>query len=622
MVGEGGFSVVYRGHHLGLDEPIAIKCLKLPGALGSALVESFVRRFRDESRLHYRLSQGNLHIARSIASGTTMAPATSALVPYMVLEWLDGRSLAEDFNIRRAQGHRGRPLAEVVKLLDPAVDAIAFAHAQGVVHRDLNPGNIFLASTRQGLRIKVLDFGVAKVVSDHALEAMRDRTVMEGEHIGEYAMRALEPSVRPTPRRLGLPVGDEVEAIFARAMAVNPADRPQDAGQFWGALKHAMQTDAASGKAPHANVGQAAQPQPQPQQRTLFMNMPPPAVEVTRQPTPTPPPAQSPGRKFGGTVRMEASPVRSGAQALSQTPLPPPPQNLEDTATEVVRYDFQSGQVSAQYVQPRDQPSQPQQPVGYPAYPQQDVSGQYRSQPYHSPSHPTVPPTGQAPTISNPPPAYAPASLEPAEVPRSKGAVWAILIGLVLLMLVGAGVAVYVFVIRKPAPPPPVSTSTTTAKTPTTAATPTATASTAPAPSETPSAAPTASSAPSATVPTATATVTTPLPFPTTTATVTAKPDASAPVDPRAFNRDAAMGQLNAINNVLASCRQEGGPSGSGGITVTFNTDGSVASAVLSGPPFAGTPVGECVLARFRTAKISSFEGSSQAVSYTFTVPK
>ena len=95
LVGEGGFSAVYRGHHQGLNEPIAIKCLKLPAALGTSLVDTFVQRFRDESRILYRLSQGNLHVVRSIAAGTTQAPATGALVPYMVLEWLEGRSLAE-----------------------------------------------------------------------------------------------------------------------------------------------------------------------------------------------------------------------------------------------------------------------------------------------------------------------------------------------------------------------------------------------------------------------------------------------------------------------------------------------------------------------------------------------
>ena len=103
-VGEGGFSIVYKGTHIGLSEPIAVKCLKLPAALGSAIVDSFVKRFRDESRLQYKLSQGNLYVVRSIASGTTIAPATSALVPYTVLEWLDGRSLATEFDDRRERG--------------------------------------------------------------------------------------------------------------------------------------------------------------------------------------------------------------------------------------------------------------------------------------------------------------------------------------------------------------------------------------------------------------------------------------------------------------------------------------------------------------------------------------
>ena len=292
FVGEGGFSSVYKGTHVGLSEPIAIKCLKLPPALGSALVESFIRRFRDESRLHYRLSQGNLHIARSMASGTTIAPATSALVPYTVLEWLEGHSLDAEFTDRRSAGHTGRPLREVVQLLDSAVDAIAYAHAQGVVHRDLNPGNFFLAKTPLGTKLKVLDFGVAKVMADStlamgptaktignvrifapaygapeqfdervgvigpwtdvyalalvALEAMVDRTIMDGEHIGQFAAKALDPVNRPTPQTLGVLSGPAVEEVFARALAVNPLERPRDAGEWWGLLKNSMQRDAAS----------------------------------------------------------------------------------------------------------------------------------------------------------------------------------------------------------------------------------------------------------------------------------------------------------------------------------------------------------------------------------------
>lgn len=299
-VGEGGFSVVYKGTHIGLSEPIAIKCLKLPAALGSAIVESFIKRFRDESRLQYKLSQGNLHIVRSIASGTTIAPATSALVPYTVLEWLEGRSLGADFADRQARGMTGRSIDEVVRLLDSAIDALAYAHAQGVVHRDLNPGNLFLARTSAGVRLKVLDFGVAKVMNDSALamgpsartignlrmfapaygapeqfderlgrvgpwtdvysaalvalEAIRDVPVVEGEHIGEFAAKTLDAANRPTPRRLGVPVGDAVEAAFSRAVALKPSDRPRDAGDFWGMLKHAIGQDARSAGPVHTQV--------------------------------------------------------------------------------------------------------------------------------------------------------------------------------------------------------------------------------------------------------------------------------------------------------------------------------------------------------------------------------
>jgi serine/threonine-protein kinase len=289
-IGEGGFSVVYRGLHIGLDEPVAIKCLKLQSPLASSVVDGIVRRFRDESKIHYRLSRGSLHIARTIAAGTTMAPATGALVPYMVLEWLEGFTLSEELRARRMRGEQGRSLPEVIRLLDPVADAMAFAHAQGVVHRDLNPSNIFVAHAQGSSKLKVLDFGVAKVISDHALslgprvatigqirmftpayaapeqfhdalgaigpytdvysfavlvvELLADRTPIEGEHIGDYADKALDPGRRPTPRSMGVHVGDAVEAVLARAVTVDPSQRPRDIGEFWGMLKNAATRDA------------------------------------------------------------------------------------------------------------------------------------------------------------------------------------------------------------------------------------------------------------------------------------------------------------------------------------------------------------------------------------------
>jgi serine/threonine protein kinase len=169
VIGEGGFSVVYRGHHLGLDEPVAIKCLKMPAGLTPSMVDAVVERFQAESRIMYRLSQGNLNIVRSVSSGTAESKVTGALVPYMVLEWLEGVSLFQDLKERRQRRMIGRTLQDTIRLLDPAAMALDYAHAQGVVHRDLKPGNIFMATTRDGVRSKVLDFGLAKVLTDDGI---------------------------------------------------------------------------------------------------------------------------------------------------------------------------------------------------------------------------------------------------------------------------------------------------------------------------------------------------------------------------------------------------------------------------------------------------------------------
>jgi serine/threonine protein kinase len=381
-VGEGGFSVVYRGTHIGLGEPIAVKCLKLPAALGSMLVESFVKRFRDESRQHYKLSQGNLHIVRSIASGTTIAPSTSALVPYTVLEWLDGQSLAQDFADRREAGLRGRPLRDVVSLLDSAIDALAYAHSQGVVHRDLNPGNLFLAKTQSGTKLKVLDFGVAKIMADAAiamgprartvgnlrmfapaygapeqfddrlgaigpwtdvyaiglvvLEALADRTVMEGEHLGEFAGKALDATRRPTPRAFGVAVGDETEKVLAFALSLDPRRRPRDVGELWGMLKHAIQVDARSGRLPHAEPPAETSPATlRMDERADQTGRPPEEVEGAGR--------SGPGtRTFGGTLRMDPAAARlprSASEVLASTPnrarasvAPPPPRVAQGPA--------------------------------------------------------------------------------------------------------------------------------------------------------------------------------------------------------------------------------------------------------------------------------------------------
>src|SRR6516164_5693156 len=134
FAGEGDLSVVYKGHHLGVDAPVAIKCLNLPETLDPVLARPLVDEFKEASRVHYRLARGNLHIAQTIASGSTLIPRSGVVVPYLVREWFEGQSLASELLRRRTENRGGRPVEEALSLLETAFDGVAYAHSQGEVH--------------------------------------------------------------------------------------------------------------------------------------------------------------------------------------------------------------------------------------------------------------------------------------------------------------------------------------------------------------------------------------------------------------------------------------------------------------------------------------------------------
>ena len=80
----GGFGLIYRGYHEGLDEVVAIKCLRIASIqrTNEEIRQALAGRFRDETKLLYRLSQGNLDIVRCISSGTVVAPKTNDSCTY------------------------------------------------------------------------------------------------------------------------------------------------------------------------------------------------------------------------------------------------------------------------------------------------------------------------------------------------------------------------------------------------------------------------------------------------------------------------------------------------------------------------------------------------------------
>jgi hypothetical protein len=70
----------------------------------------------------------------------------------------------------------------------------------------------------------------------------------------------------------------------------------------------------------------------------------------------------------------------------------------------------------------------------------------------------------------------------------------------------------------------------------------------------------------------------------------------------------------------VGACKKADGPTGSGHVSVTFSPDGSVSSAVVDSPPFAGTPVGGCVGGKFRGAHIPAFGGGPVKVGKSFVI--
>jgi hypothetical protein len=86
------------------------------------------------------------------------------------------------------------------------------------------------------------------------------------------------------------------------------------------------------------------------------------------------------------------------------------------------------------------------------------------------------------------------------------------------------------------------------------------------------------------------------------------------------FDRAAALSTLSAAATAAQSCRKADGPTGSGRIAVTFANSGQATTANVEGPPFAGTPVGGCVAARFRGTHVPPFGGAPITVHKTFNI--
>jgi serine/threonine protein kinase len=175
-IGSGGFGVVYRAVHIGLQRSVAVKIFRPSGGRDT---RASLERFRLEG-----VSACRVHHPNAIAVlDSGVSPAGSA---YLVMELLEGRTLADEIR------ERGRlPLARSARVARVVCEVLDAAHTAGIVHRDVKPENVFLHRVGDDEVVKVLDFGLARLLDDEFDSRGRAPT-LGGSMIGTPAFIAPE----------------------------------------------------------------------------------------------------------------------------------------------------------------------------------------------------------------------------------------------------------------------------------------------------------------------------------------------------------------------------------------------------------------------------------------------
>ena len=163
LVGEGGTGIVVAARHVQLDRLVAIKFLR------TALASDEIRlRFEREARAIGQIESE--HVVLVLDVGTL----DDGHSPFMVMEYLEGKDLA-----RTLKEDGPLSIEDSVDCMLQVCEALAGAHAQGIIHRDLKPANLFLTRREDGgPHIKVVDFGISKILDPKVLRGEKDAKEM------------------------------------------------------------------------------------------------------------------------------------------------------------------------------------------------------------------------------------------------------------------------------------------------------------------------------------------------------------------------------------------------------------------------------------------------------------
>jgi eukaryotic-like serine/threonine-protein kinase len=159
LLGEGGYGVVHRAVDLLNAHAVAVKLLRHDIRYDREFSIRLMREAQALSALHGTSAVEVYDIGNDRAG-----------VRYLVMELLSGRDFEQYLRELESKGAR-LPVAELFEVLDPVVATLEVAHAQGIVHRDLKPSNIYLTNERGPRRVRLLDFGLAKILGAATLTA-------------------------------------------------------------------------------------------------------------------------------------------------------------------------------------------------------------------------------------------------------------------------------------------------------------------------------------------------------------------------------------------------------------------------------------------------------------------
>ncbi len=148
-IGEGGFGAVFRGMHVELRRPVAIKVMR-PSP--DAHSREQILRFRREGVAACRINHPNAVEVLDFA-------ISSSGMPYLVMELLTGRTMG---SLLRETPRL--PLPRCAAIAVPVCEALGAAHGAGIVHRDIKPDNVFLHESAGSEIVKVVDFGIARLM--------------------------------------------------------------------------------------------------------------------------------------------------------------------------------------------------------------------------------------------------------------------------------------------------------------------------------------------------------------------------------------------------------------------------------------------------------------------------